>query len=255
MSYTNPEDSTDIYTNPEDSTDIKVEYGLIQFDSYLTYKLRAVQARDYLLSLDVTPESEQEYKRTVAAARKISEQLNDAKIRAKKRVLEPYMAFEDQVKEIIGIITEGENVARDKLKAIDEKRKDEKREQLREIWNARAGSFEAGKYLEFEDFLLDRFLNKTVPISEVEKEMVKFLMDSSRDIQYLSQKPLSEEYIAEYKNCLDAIRAMEIVDARHTVQKAMSQEPYMVIRITGKADVILAKQMLKDINYKVLEEK
>lgn len=242
------------YINPEDSTDILVDYGMIRFDSYLTYKLRAVEARDYLRSLDVTPENEQECKRTVAAARKISEQLNDAKIRAKKTVLEPYLKFEEQVKEIIGIITEGETVARDKLKAIDNMRREEKEEEIRKIWLARAFSFECGKYLTFDHFLQERHLNKTVSISEVEREMVTFLVDKSNDIRFLSQKSLKEEYIAEYCNCLNLAKAMEIVDKRHEQIKAICSEPHMTIRITGKADIILAKQLLKDVNYKVLEE-
>jgi len=242
-------------TNQADSTEIRIENGLIRFDNYQLYRQKAEEARDYLLTLDVSPESEQECKRIVATARKISDQLNQEKIRIKKKVLEPYTAFEDEVKEIIGIITEGENVARDKLKAIDDRRREEKKEEIRRIWDARCGSFISGAYLTFEHFLQDRHLNKTVPISEVEHEMVVFLMDKSDDIQYLSEKPRGEEYIEEYGKCLNPLKAMQAVDRRHEAIKATSSEPYMVIRITGKADVILAKQMLKDINYKVLEEK
>ena len=242
------------YTNQHDSTDIRFENGLIIFDNYLLYKNKAEEARDFLKQLDVTPDSEQECKRTVATARKISEQLNQEKIRIKKDVLAPYMEIEDKVKEIIAIITEGENVARDKLKAIDDQRREEKKAEIRKIWDARCGSFIAGVHLTFEHFLQDRHLNKTVPISEVEHEMVVFLMHKSDDIQYLSEKPLGEEYIEEYGKCLNPLKAMQEVDRRHEAIKATSSEPYMVIRIIGKADVILAKQMLKDINYKVLEE-
>ena len=242
------------YTNQPDSTDIRMENGVIVFDNYLLYKQRAEEAREYLKQLDVTPESEQECKRTVATARKISDQLNQEKIRIKKTVLEPYTAFEDKVKEIIAIITEGENVARDKLKAIDDQRREEKKAEIRRIWNARCGSFMCGAYLTFEHFLQDKHLNKTVPISEVENEMVVFFTSKSDDIKYLSEKPRGEEYIEEYCKCLNALKAMETVDRRHESIKAANTEPYMVIRITGKADVILAKQMLKDVNYKVLEE-
>jgi len=242
------------YTNQPDSTDIRIENGLIRFDGYTLYKQRAEEARDYLMTLDVSPENEQECKRTVATARKISDQLNQEKIRIKKAVLAPYMAFEDQVKEIIGIITEGENVARDKLKAIDEQRREEKKEEIRKIWNSRCQSFECGQYLTLEHFLTDQHLNKTVPISDVEKEMVQFLVDKSADIHYLSQKPLRDEYIEEYARCLNALKAMETVDRRHETIKAHSSEPYMVIRITGKADVVLAKQLLKDVNYRIMED-
>ena len=76
-------------TNQPDSTEIRIENGLIRFDAYDLYKQRAEEARDYLISLDVNPDSEQECKRTVATARKISDQLNQEKIRIKKTVLEP----------------------------------------------------------------------------------------------------------------------------------------------------------------------
>ena len=242
------------YTNQPDSTDIRIENGLIRFDGYEMYKQRAEEARDYLITLDVKPESEQECKKIVATARKISDQLNQEKIRIKKSVLEPYMAFEDKVKEIIGIITEGENVARDKLKAIDDQRREEKKEEIRQIWDKRKASFAAGHVLTFEHFLQDRHLNKTLPISDVEKEMIQFFVEKSEDIMYLSAKPLGEEYLAEYAGCLNAIKAMDRVDSRHNVMKTNIAEPYMVIRITGKADIILAKQLLQDIKYKVLEE-
>jgi DNA repair exonuclease SbcCD ATPase subunit len=227
---------------------------LIVFDGYELYKQRAEEAREYLKSLDVSPESEQECKRTVATARKISDQLNQEKIRIKKTVLEPYTAFEEKVKEIIGIITEGENVARDKLKAIDDQRREEKKEAIRKIWEKRKGSFCSGHILPFETFIQEKHLNKTVPISEVEKEMVEFLNSTSFDITVLSGKPLGDEYIEEYGKCLNALKAMETVNRRHETMKANSREPYMVIRITGKADVILAKQLLKDVNYKIMEE-
>ena len=243
------------YKNQPDSTDIRIENGLIRFDGYQMYKQRAEEARDYLLTLDVKPENEQECKRIVATARKISDQLNQEKIRIKKSVLEPYTAFEEKVKEIIGIITEGEDVARDKLKAIDDQRREEKKDAIRKIWDARSGSFLCGQYLTFDHFLQDRHLNKTVPMSEVETEMVMFLQDKSSDIAFFQGKPLGEEYIEEYTKTMNALKAIETVDRRHETIKATASEPYMIVRITGKADVILAKQLLKDINYKVLEEK
>lgn len=242
------------YTSQPDSIEVRYENGLIVFDDYEAFKIRAQEARDYLMQLDVSPESEQECKRTVAAARKITDQLNQKKISVKKAVLEPYNDFEAKVKEIMAIVTEGENVARDKLKAIDDQRREEKKEEIRAIWEKRIDSFDCWPYIKLEHFLQDRHLNKTVPISEVEKEMVQFLKEKSDDILYLLQKPLSAEYIAEYTNCLNALKAMETVDRRHETMKAHSSEPYMVIRIAGKADVILAKQLLKDINYKIMEE-
>ena len=242
-------------TNQEGFIDVRTENGLIVFDSYQQYKQRAIEARDYLLSLDVKPESEQECKKVVAAARKISEKLNQEKIRIKKQVLEPYNQFESQVKEIIGIITEGEDVARDKLHEIESQRQEEKKAAIRKIWDARCGSFESGQYLRFEDFLTQSHLNRTTPISTVEKEMVRFFVDTSRDIEYLQKFPMSDEYIAEYIGSHNLTLAIETVNSRHLAVKEISKEPYIVIKVTGKAGIILAKQLLKDIDYEVMEEK
>ena len=242
-------------TSPADSTEIRIENGLIRFDGYQMYKQKAEEARDFLLTLDVNPENEQECKRTVATARKISEKLNQEKIRIKKEVLAPYTDFENKVKEIIGIITEGEDVARDKLKAIDDDRREAKKEEIQKIWDRRKVSFYSGHIIPFEKFLQDRHLNKTVPISEVEKEMVDFLYTTTEEIQFLDPYPLRDEYLEEYlQNGFNVTRAMQTVDKRHETIKEITQDPYMVIRITGKADIILAKQLLKDVNYKVLEE-
>jgi len=253
LSYTNQDDST----NLEGSTDgmVQLENGLVKFDSYELYKQKAIEARNYLLSLDVKPESEQECKKVVAAARKISEALNQEKIRIKKQILAPYNTFEAQVKEIIGIVTEGEDVARDKLRDIDAQRQEEKKAAIRKIWDARVGSFESGKYFKFEDFLTPQHLNKTVSINTVEKEMVQFFTDTSWNIEFLEDSPLKHEYIAEYVKCKNVTQAIKTVDDRHKAVKELSKDPYIVIKVTGKAGVILAKQLLSEIDYEVLEEK
>lgn len=242
------------YTNPADSTDIILDHGIIRFDGYEEFKHKAEEARDYLITLDVNLDSEKECKRVVAAARKIADQLTRRKIDVKRQLLEPYSALEDKVEEIINIISEGENVARDKLKDIDRRRREMKKEEIRTLWDARSGSFLCGQYLSFEDFLRERHLNKTVPLSEVEKEMVRFLVTTSDEIEYLSTLSRKDEYIAEYKKCLSIASAISAVDARHEQVRAVAKESYMVVRITGKADVILAKQLLKDVNYKIMEE-
>lgn len=242
-------------TNQPDSIDVRIENGLIVFDGYELYKQRAEEAREYLMSLEINADTEQECKRTVAAARKISDKLNQDRISIKKAILAPYNAYEEKVKEIVGIITEGENVARDKLKALDDQRREEKKAEIQRLWDLRANCYECWELMSLDDFLVERHLNKTVPISEVEKELIAFLVKTNSDLMYLRNKPLAEEYIAEYKHCKDGLKAMDIVDRRHSAAKAVAKDPYMTIRITGKADIVLAKQLLKDVNYKIMEEK
>lgn len=253
MNYTNPDVSTDS-TASTDLTIARIQDGVIRFDAYENLKQRALEARDYLKALEITKDTEPECKRIVASARKVSDQLNQEKIRIKKEVLAPYMDFEAKIKEIMGIVSEGEDAARDKLKELEDARKAEKASQISEIWEQRAPNFLAGKYFTFTNWLTERHLNKTVAMSAVEKEMVDFMVTASRALKYLLALPLGDEYAAEYVQTRKVETAIEHVDNRHKLSADANTEKYMVVKITGKADVILAKQLLKDVNYKIMEE-
>lgn len=253
MSYTNPDGSIDS-TASTDLSIARIQDGVIRFDAYESLKQRALEARDYLKALEITKDTEPECKRIVASARKVSDQLNQEKIRIKKEVMAPYMDFETKVKEIMAIVSEGEDTARDKLKELEDIRKSEKTAQISEIWEQRAPNFLAGKYFTFNDWLTDKHLNKTASMSAVEKEMVDFLVTSSSALKYLLTLPLGDEYAAEYVQTRQVETAIERVDVRHKLSAEANTEKYMIVKITGKADVILAKQLLKDVNYKIMEE-
>lgn len=280
-SFTSHDDSTDIAVDSavhavidanaaEHPQPIRIAYagGRITFDGYDYCKHAAEQVRDTLQVMPVDPASEQAVKHKVAQARRISDTLNSRRIEIKKEVLEPYNALETQIREITSIISEGEDIARSKLKEIDDCRKTEKENEIRTIWDKRKDHFTAGKYLSFESFLnTDGFLNKSYEMSKVEQAMVDFLTRSSKDLDFLLSKPYGQEYIVEYQQCLSATDAMKTVDDRHACisnnaaitangnDRSAAPEKYMIVRITGKADVALAKQFLADnVRYEILEE-
>lgn len=254
MSYTNQNDSIEVL-DPMEPAEIKVIDGTINFPDYEEYRFRAEEIRNALMEMPVSVDTEQKAKKAVAEARKISDRLNSEKIRIKKEILAPYTDFESQVKTIINIITEGEDIARDKLRDIDTQRREEKRKTIENIWNKRIDRFTAGKYLDFDDFLTDKHLNKTVSIDAVEKEMVEFLERTSAELEYLEGLPLSDLYIPEYKVTYSIPKAMETVDQRMTVTKKAAGEPYLIVKITGKADIKLAKSWLEqNVEYKIMEE-
>ena len=155
------------------------------------------------------------------------------------------------------MIEAGESVARAKLKDIDNLRREDKRVAIRRIWDLRAPKFAAGEYLTADDFITDRHLNKTVTMNQVETDMVNFLTGKSSDIVLLRSMDHFEEYLVEYRRSLNLAEAMSTVNKRLEAEAAVSKpaEHYMVIRITGRADCTLAKQLLSDIDYRIMEEK
>lgn len=250
MSYTNPIDFSETNGLPVAKGD---SYYFRDYDLLME---QAEAVSSWLASLEVNEEVEPEIRRIVADARKLTTAINERKKEIKQEIIAPYKNLEDQAKELIAVIESGESIARGKLKEIDNARRDAKRIEIGKIWDLRAPKFVAGKYLALDDFVTDRHLNKTMSLHQVELDMVNFLTGKSSDIVLLQNTDHFGEYLVEYRKTLDLADAMRTVNQRHEAKAAVSKpaEHYMVIRITGKADCILAKQLLSDINYRIMEE-
>lgn len=254
MSYISPEDFTEY--EPSEQLAVASTETALYFQDFEGLKSQCEDLAAYLKSLEVSEDSEQEIKKIVANARKLETAINQRKKDIKQSVMEPYLVLEGQAKELILIIQDGENIARDKLADIEHERKGRKMEEISRIWDLRKDHWVSGQYLDLADFMEERYLNKTTSINAVEKEMVGFFQKTSTDIDVIRSMPDVTDLLVEYKKTLSFTRAVANVNERKEALKKVEQpeEPYMVIRITGKADCILAKQLLKDINYKIVKE-
>lgn len=248
-----------------DDHGVTIENGVVIFSSFEAYRRQATEIRDYLSGLQIDSQTETTAKRLVADAHKISAALNQRKIDVKKELLASYNLFEAQVKEIIGLISEGEGIARDKIRELDGVRRQEKREALEEIWGKRAGHCLAGKYLGIDSWLQESHLNKTTPLSKSEEEMAQFLERASTDLEFLQEQEDAAEIIAEYQDCLSVADAMARVQRRKAkaaeAAKTTAQvtgrkpDPFLLVRIEGKADCQLAKAWLQEnVNYKIIQQ-
>ena len=248
MSFTSPVDFT--------NTALPVVHGQdIRFVNYEDLLDEAKQVSSFLENLEVTADTESDVKQMVANARKLTTKINETKKQVKKMIMEPYYALEDQAKTLIATVEEGESLARQKLGELDLERRNSKRAEIEEIWNLRAYKFAAGQYVPFDSFVNDKHLNKTMSMNQVETDMVKFLEGTSEDIVMLQKMEYPEELIEEYLKTFNVTKAIDAVTERHNnIANLHKQEHYMVIRITGRADCTLAKQLLSEINYKILEE-
>lgn len=253
------------YTNQNDSTDLAVYRGaVVTFERYEEFKAAAIQVRDMVRNVPVTddPDTLKAAKKAVADARKITDRLNAERIKVKKMVLEPYMELEQKVKEIESIIKEGEDEIREKLEAIEVKRRIDKRNEVERIWDLRAPRFIAGNYLKFNDFadkIGASLTNKTVPMTAIENAMVAFLTTTSSDLEYLEGTgERSAEYIETYVGCLDLAQSMRVVDARHKHMESLPKSgvSFIEIRISGKPNIAAAKRLLEEneINYTITKE-
>src|SRR5699024_12332068 len=62
----------------------------------------------------------------------------DRRISIKKEMLQPYNTFESQVKDIVSIVKQADNVVRSQVKEIEERDREAKRQELEALFNKRS---------------------------------------------------------------------------------------------------------------------
>ena len=85
-------------------------------------------------NLVFTEETKTDAKRTVAELRKLKKQISDKRIEVKKLYMQPYTDFEAKVKELDKLINEPIAYISEQIDAFEQKRIEEKRELINEIY-------------------------------------------------------------------------------------------------------------------------
>lgn len=235
---------------------LEVTPAIVKFSAYDKYLTQAKQVAEIIRTTEVNEENLKEAKRTLAQARKITDELNARRIEIKKTILKEYDVFEKQVKEISGVITEAEQEMRAKVNAYDEAERERKRELLRETWNARAWAYKIADIIPdaFDRWLTPQHLNKSMSLNKCEQDMVTWL--ELKQQGYDLVKDMGDEYITEYvqtlnietaiRNVLDRITIAATVKAvEHLTDDEPAEETAQFL-ISGKANIKLVEMLLKE---------
>lgn len=249
------------------TSEIQVEQGSIKFDS-TRLKAEAEQIASYVSSIEVTDDTVKESKKLVAKLSKAVKSLEDERIRIKNQILEPYTYFERDVKEIVGIVKEADEIVRVQIRELDEQERDRKHEQLLSIWNKRIEHYSFRDTLSASDFIKPQHLNKTTSISKTEQEIVEYLERIQSDLKTVQLLDNNEDVLEVYLDTLDVSRAIQIVQERKQKQERATElqtqlkpvpekvkDDTFVFRITGKKDRKLVEILLREneIEFEVIE--
>lgn len=242
---------------------IVVNQGVINFPEYEKLKQESLEVAEKITSMEVTEDNIKESKKILATVNKSVKALEDKRKEIKKEILKPYAEFEQQVKEIVNIVKQADEVARNQVRDLEEQQREIKREEIKELWNKRLLQYDLAKIMTFEDFITNKHLNKTTTMKSIEEEMVEFLEKIERDIETLSKMEYSNELVKEYKDTKDFGFAVSIVTERHKqveeikeVIEEVSEEiekKYIFIISNGK-DAKLAEMLLKDNDIEYTKE-
>jgi len=246
---------------------IQVVQGSVVFGAYNDLKRQATELAEQISNLEVNEDNVKVSKKLLAEVNKRVKALEDKRISIKNLMLEPYKNFEDQVKEIVGIVKEADAIVRNQVKAMEEEERQQKESTIWDIWDKRIKQYSFHDIVPFTDFIKPKHVTKTISLDAVEKEMVAFLEKVNSDLQVINQLSDVNDHINAYLNTYDLGQAMMIVKQekerkaqieKHTkaTQKASQQIGYLVsIQVHNEKELKLLEMILKENQFEYTTDK
>lgn len=178
-------------------------------------------------NLVITPETEKDCKDTRAKLNKLRTAIEDARKEMKRRVNEPYVLFEKQVKEVEAPIDAAMSNLDKQLAEIKVARQEQKRKQIREAYEKGV----APDWLKLESLWDDRWLNVSVSMDQVIKaidEKVKHVNANLEVIANLPEFSFEAEELykqtLDFKGAIDRAKQMTEIAKRKAAAEAARKE-------------------------------
>lgn len=168
-----------------------------------------------------TEETIKEAKADKATLNKFIKVLEDKRKDVKKQCLQPYEDFEKQIKELVAIVNEPVQLIDSQVKAYDEKRKAEKLDQIKAIWE----ESDHPEWLSCNMIFDNRWLNVTFSLKQVQDAITERLTQINTELTTLnSLTEFAFEAVEVYKNTLDVNRAIAEGQRLADIQRRKQEE-------------------------------
>ena len=195
----------------------QISFNFEEIKSELAGKLQVYQ------SMVVTESGIKEAKADRANLNKFKAALADSRKAVKAQWNQPLSDFEGKMKELERMVDEPIGAIDRQVKAYDEAKKQDKRQQIELFFEGAVGDLE--EVLPLSKIWNDRWLNATYPMKDIEKEIVERIRKTHSDIGIIvaMQLPCCDQMLSTYLETLDMSRAMEEKHKYEQAQKAKAQ--------------------------------
>lgn len=191
----------------------------------------------------------QEAKKTRSDLNRVAKALSDERIKRKKQFMEPFEQFEKQIKELTAIIEKAAANIDKQVKEFEEQKKKEKLEAIERIWDEVINHPE---WLQCSDIFSTRWLNASVSMETVKKEIQEKVSKIETEIGIISDLPeYSFEALDYYKRTLDLGGAIAETKrlADLAKRKAAEEEAKKIL-----ADKVRGQETASEVEIKAYEE-
>ena len=195
----------------------QISFNFEEIKSELAGKLQVYQ------NMVVTESGIKEAKADRANLNKFKSALADSRKAVKAQWNQPLSDFEGKMKELERMVDEPIGAIDRQVKAYDEAKKQDKRQQIERFFEGAVGDLE--EVLPLSKIWNDRWLNATYPMKDIEKEIVERIRKTHSDIGIIvaMQLPCCDQMLSNYLETLDMSRAMEEKHKYEQAQKAKAQ--------------------------------
>jgi hypothetical protein len=144
-------------------------------------------------NLVFTEETKTDAKKTVAELRKLKKQISDKRIEVKKLYMQPYTDFEAKVKELDKLINEPIAYISEQIDAFEQKRIEEKRELINDIYlELVSGREDIAGYAELNRVYDSKWENASTSKKSIQEAITSYLDSVANDIAAI--KSMESEY-------------------------------------------------------------
>ena len=150
--------------------------------NYEELKSGLLEKASHYESVVYTDDQVQVAKEDRAALNKLKKALNDERIRQEREYMKPFATFKAQINEIIGIIDRPIAAIDAQVKELDERRKAEKRKSIDDLWQKVLQANRVPAAVCFSHVFDDKWLNASVSINTIKKEMDEKLGKMAADL-------------------------------------------------------------------------
>ena len=195
----------------------QISFNFEEIKEELAGKLQVYQ------QMVVTEGGIKEAKADRANLNKFKAALSDSRKSVKRQWNQPLSEFEDKMKELEQMVDAPISAIDRQIKAFDEIKKQEKRQEIENFFAENIGELE--EILPLAKIWNERWLNATYPVKDIEREILEAIRKTHNDISIIvaMQLPCTEQMISTYLNTLDMSAAMEEKHRYEEAQKAKAQ--------------------------------
>lgn len=164
-----------------------------------------------------------EAKEDKAKLNKLKKALSDERISRKKDYMKPLETFEDQIKDLCSLIDEATSGIENQLNVYEQKRIEEKRIAIRELFSEIASEYDID-FITLEKIYNPKWENKSVTDKAIATEITEVFEKAVKDLEIINKMPSCSFEAKEcYKTTLDLNKAIAEGERMNDIAEAKKQ--------------------------------